>query len=290
MESNQNTNAIGVDGGGTNCRFALLYRGRRVEVKGGSANASSDLAATRATLLQGLSDLASAAGLGLEDVRNFPTFIGLAGMVDEATASDLAQDLPLSHVQFEDDRRTAIVGALGDADGCVVSIGTGSFLGRRANGVERLIGGWGLVLGDEASGAYLGRQLLKSSVHSVDRTGASSRLTQDTLQKLGSTAAVVAFAATATPKDFAQYAPAIVDAAKAGDAVALRLMAQGAQYIEEILGHLGWREGERVCLLGGLANHYIPYLSKGTTAHLSEPDGSALDGALSLAVQMGKTA
>lgn len=287
MESTQHSSVIGIDGGGTNCRFALLHNGQRVEVRGGSANASSDLATTRATLLQGLSDLARAADLDLDELRDFPAFIGLAGMVDATSASDLAQDLPLSHVQIEDDRRTALVGALGAEDGCVISIGTGSFLGRRTEGVERLVGGWGLVLGDEASGAFLGRQLLKSVVCATDGTTERSDLTQDALKAMGSTSAIVAFAATATPRDFARFAPDIVNAAKAGDDVAVALMTQGTHYIEEMLSHLGWREGERICLLGGLANHYIPYLSDAITAHLSEPNGSALDGALRLAAKMG---
>ncbi|HID68805.1 MAG TPA: ATPase, partial [Roseibacterium sp.] len=161
MACTQNRSVIGVDGGGTNCRFAMLHQGRRVDFQSGSANASSDLDAALATLRQGLSGLAKAAGLALSDITDVPTFIGLAGVLDQDIATALSRNLPLTCIRIEDDRRPAMVGALGVSDGYVIGIGTGSFLGRRACGVDRLIGGWGLILGDEASGAYLGRQLLR---------------------------------------------------------------------------------------------------------------------------------
>lgn len=282
----QNTFAIGIDGGGTSSRFALLHNGRRVEARGGSANASSDLAATRDTLTKGLTDLASAAGLAVADLRDIPTFIGLAGMVDPTCAQRLVQALPLTHVQIEDDRRTAMVGALGVSDGCVMGIGTGTFFGRRAGGVDRLIGGWGLVLGDEASGAHLGRALLRQVVRSCDGMCAGSAITQKTFTDFGSSAAIIAFATQAQPTDFAQFAPAIVEAALTGDATAQSLMIDGATHITQMLRHLGWQAGERICPHGGLAAHYAPYLGETFAACLTDPEGTALDGALRLAVRM----
>lgn len=289
MTCADNTPVIGIDGGGTNCRFATLHHGHRVEVTGGSANVSSDPAAARDTLRDGLIDLARAANLNLSDITHFPTFIGLAGMVDQSIAIDLARDLPLANVQIEDDRRTAMVGALGASDGCVICIGTGSFLGRRVAGVDRLIGGWGLTLGDNASGAFLGRQLLRRVLEAHDGTQKPSPLTQDILAQFSTPAAIVTFAGQARPSDFAQFAPRIMAGARADDPTATALVREGAQYIERALGHLGWQSGQRICPLGGLAPHYAPFLSPDIAAHLSVPDGTALDGALMLAARMGDT-
>lgn len=293
MNSVQHTSMIGIDGGGTNCRFAMLHQGRRVDLQMGGANVSSDRSGALATLKGGLSQLADAAGLDLPDLAQFPAYVGLAGMVDQNTASSLAKDLPLTNVVIEDDRRTAMVGALGASDGCVMGIGTGSFLGRRVDGADRLIGGWGLVLGDDASGAYLGRQLLRRVLQVCDGVRDASPLTRDILYQFGAPGAIVHFASTAKPGEFAAYAPGIVAAARSGDAIGLGLMQDGAQYIERMLGHLGRQSGERLCPLGGLAPHYAPFLSPDVAAGLSAPDGTALDGALFLAAQMapvGETA
>ena len=77
-----------------------------------------------------------------------------------AIATAIAEALPIDNVTVSDDRPTNMAGALGGTDGYVAAIGTGSFLGRQSGAEQRFIGGWGLRLGDEASGAWLGRRVL----------------------------------------------------------------------------------------------------------------------------------
>ena len=60
-------------------------------------------------------------------------------------------------------------------------------------------------------------------------------------------------------------------------------MAEGAAYIIRGLDRLGWTPGERLCPIGGLAREYAAFLPDGVSRCLTEPDGSALDGALALA-------
>jgi glucosamine kinase len=71
-------------------------------------------------------------------------------------------------MRIETDAITAVKGALGDRDGIVAAIGTGSVFASQRSGVIRQIGGWGLVLGDEGSGARLGRSLLAAALGAVD--------------------------------------------------------------------------------------------------------------------------
>ncbi|WP_044006468.1 BadF/BadG/BcrA/BcrD ATPase family protein [Jannaschia sp. CCS1] len=284
---------IGVDGGGTTCRFALVHGGRRYDVQRRAANATTDPVGALAALQEGLSALAQAANIPMTELETFPAFLGLAGVVDDTIARDLAQALPLQTVRIEDDRRSAMVGALGTSDGCVIGIGTGSFFGRRVDARDRIIGGWGFILGDAASGADLGRHLLRCVLEVHDGLRDATALTDHMLAKFGSVAGVVAFATSAKPGDFAGFAPQIVAAAQEGDKVACHLMNQGAQNVSDALRDLGWQQGERICALGGLAPHYAPYLPADIAAHLAEPAGTALDGTLILAAQltpMGETA
>ncbi len=286
MSKRLDRSAIGVDGGGTNCRFALLHGGNRFDVRLDAANASTDLEGTYATLKLGLTKLAEAARLTKAELAQIPAFMGLAGMMNDTTANDIANRLPLVHLRVEDDRRTAMVGALGGFDGCVIGIGTGSFFGRRHDGRDRLIGGWGPVLADDASGAILGRHLLRSALDVHDGLHAPSPATEGVFARFGSAAAIVAFASKAKPGEFAELAPRVVQSAQDGDVICIDLMTRGADYIKSMLRGLGWQPGERICPIGGLAPHYAPFLPPDIADQLTAPEGTALDGALALAAQM----
>jgi glucosamine kinase len=279
---------IGVDGGGSTCRIALLREGQRHEAEVGAANVSTDFDAAIASLRGGLARVAATAGLTMDELGRCAAYIGLAGVKGAGDAARVAAALPFERVQVEDDRLAAVAGALGEADGAVAGIGTGSFLARRSAGAVRLIGGWGLALGDEASAAWLGRGLLSVVLKTVDGLVEPSPLTEAILTEHGrDPAAIVAFSLTAQPRDYGRLAPRIDEAAQAGDPVATGLMRAGAAYIEEALRALGWCPGETLCLVGGVARTYARYLGEGIAPSLKAPKGTALDGALRLAAQIG---
>lgn len=274
---------IGVDGGGSACRFAIDVEGRIHEVLGGPANVFTDLEGALSVVRGGLAALARSAGLTLEDLQGARAYLGLAGVISPEIAATVAGALPIDNAIVEDDRIAAVTGALGHDDGAVIGIGTGSFLARQSSGRIELIGGWGHVLGDEASGAVIGRELLSRTLLAADGLSLGSDLTDAILQELDGPAGVVTFASHATPAEFARFAPRIVEAAQSGDAVAENLMTKGAAYIVSGLDRLGWRAGERLCPVGGLARQYAAFLPAHVVDALTEPDGTALAGALTLA-------
>ena len=277
---------LGIDGGGTSCRVALLWRGNRYESRGGSANVTSDPHGAVSTIATGLKDVAKQAGLEPERLRQIPAHLGLAGATTPAVCDQVKAMLPLARASVSDDQLTTLAGALTRDDGVVVSIGTGSFLARQQRDARRFLGGHGLALGDEASGAWLGRALLARVLHSVDGLAPSSPLTVEILAEFGDEAGAVSlFAATASPARFGHSAPRVVAAARAGDVVALALMRSGASYILAGIEALNWQEGEAICLMGSLGPYYRPYLPDHVTRCVRDAKGSALDGALFLAAQ-----
>jgi len=278
---------IGVDGGGTACRFAVIHAGRRVDHSAGPANVYSDFQAALTTLTGGLDALAAKAGL--PDLMNARLYLGLAGVTGPRAAAKVAAALPYRNMTVADDRLSAVTGALAGRDGAVIGIGTGSFLARKTGGRVVLMGGWGFALGDEASGAWLGRRLLQHVLHVADGLAPETALTVAALQQFGGTpAGVVEFAREASPARFAAHAPEIVGAATAGDAAARMIMDAGAAYILRGLENLGWYPGEALCPLGGLAPHYAAFLPADVAASFTTPEGSALDGALALAADVGQ--
>jgi glucosamine kinase len=274
---------IGVDGGGTSCRVALVHRGRRWDALQGPANVSTDFGGAIAAIRAGIDDVLGQAGLGVEVLAGAAAHLGLAGVMGPAIAARVASALPLSRVTVTDDRPTSIVGALGDGDGSVAAIGTGSFVGRQAGGRIHGVGGWGFFIGDQAAGAWLLRRCLEETMLAHDGLRPQTDLTRAMLSQHGGDAgAIVLFAGSAAPSDYASLARDVVAAADAGDPLGRALMDEGAAYIRAALSRLGWAPPEPLVLMGGLGPAYARWMGLG----LVRPMGSALDGALTLAGRM----
>lgn len=275
---------LGVDGGGSGCRVALARADGAVlaRASGGPANVHADpegaareveAAVRRATALA-----------GLERIDGAAAHLGLAGVMRPDDGDGVAAAIGLRDAVVTDDLETSLAGALGTRDGVLAAIGTGSCLAARRDGALRRFGGWGPALGDEASGAWLGRSLLRRCLLVHDGLEIESPLTAAVRARFGGgPAAIVAFARTARPADYAALAPLVVEAAGAGDAAGCALMRRGATYLAACLDAVAPRDREVVCLTGGLGPHYAPHLPAGHRARLAAPAGTALDGALALA-------
>ncbi len=290
MPDPQDTLIVGVDGGGSTCRVVIARPGGGVLARatGGAANASTDLAGTIACVTETLSSACAEAGIGCDRLGAARGHVGLAGVIDDALARTVADALPIGTLRVTDDRPTSMAGALGTADGYVAAIGTGSFLGVQRGAVQEFVGGWGLQLGDEASGAWIGRQLLARLLRHLDGLEPGSDLLAETLAGFGGQpAAVIRFAAAAGPEAFATHAEPVLAAAQADDDAALAILGQGASYIRRGLDRLGFHPGDRLCLIGGLGPYYARYLGASATAGLTGAKGNALDGALALAEAIG---
>lgn len=273
---------IGLDGGGSSCRAALLAAGRRHEVALGPANVSTDFDTALATIRDALAALAREAGLEPAALADAPAHLGLAGVISPAIAARVVAALPLARAAVTDDRPTTIAGALGDSDGAVAAIGTGSFVGRQSGGEITGIGGWGFQIGDQAAGAWLMRRCLEEVMLAVDGIAPETDLTRRILGEHGQDPGqIVLFSLSARPADYARMARGIVTAAEAGDPLGTRLMTEGADYIRAGLSALGWHPGEALCLTGGLGPAYARWLGVPVVA----AKGSALDGALLLAAR-----
>ncbi len=278
---------LGVDGGGSTCRLRLVDpSGTQVStVTGAGTNVTTDFDAALIELNARWAEISSETGISADQVS---AHFGLAGAIDNTIRTRVAAALPFARITVSDDRETTLVGALGTADGMIFSVGTGSFAGARINGGSRLVGGWGLRLSDQASGAWLGREILTRVMLLEDGLTPASALLREIRTRFSSPADIIAHAGD--PARLASLAPQIVAAARAGDPAATEVMAAGAAYIVKLIDALGYRPGTRICALGGLGPHYRDFLPENIVADMSEPDGSALDGAVILAQQIPEEA
>ena len=280
---------LAVDGGGTRCRLVLCSGAAgRWSVEMGSANVSSDFEGAAAQIRAGLTALAAESGASEEALRDVPAYLGLAGITGPALAERLQKALPFKHVRIADDRPIALRGALGAQDGAVAHCGTGSFFALQAGGDMRFAGGWGLVLGDEASAAWLGRLALSRVLTIVDGLAPATDLSADILADFGGPAEIVAFAAGVKPVEFGRLAPKVSAAAEAGDDLGRSLMQAAADHIATTLALLGWQPGQALCLTGGIGPLYGAYLPETLQAAIGAPQASPLEGALALARQFSE--
>ncbi|QUS37036.1 BadF/BadG/BcrA/BcrD ATPase family protein [Falsirhodobacter algicola] len=265
---------IAVDGGGTRCR--LSFDGR-IEMEIGPTNVATDRAGALRRLVAGLGELTARAGAVA------PAYLGLAGCISARIAEEVAAALPVPVLAVEDDRPAAVRGALGTAAGAVAHCGTGSFIGIcGAEGAVRLVGGWGSVLGDEASAHWIAREALTRTLEVVDGLRPQDGLTQALLDRFGGAEGIVAFARTAPPEAMAALAPEVTGATATGAEV----LRAGADHIARTLARLGHRPPEALCLTGGIAAAFAPYLGPDLAAALRPPAGRPLDGALAIAREM----
>jgi len=278
---------LGVDGGGTRCRARLCGRAGIAlgEGEAGPANLRLGIAVSLAAVLVAARQCLTAAGLAEAALARTAACLSLAGASEPAElAAARRQMLPFGRTLFVTDAYAACIGAHQGADGGVVIAGTGSIGWTVVAGRQYRVGGWGLPLSDEGSGAWLGREALRVVLQAHDGrtrwTGLLHRLSDDFNRDPHG---IVRWAAGATPADFGALAPLVVDHASRGDDAAIGLMQSAAAHIEALAARLVELGADRLALVGGLAAAVAPWLGDDARRHFVAPLGDGLAGALLLA-------
>lgn len=277
-----------VDGGGTGCRVSLAWPDGTVIARatGGAANYTTDPALTAQNVLAAIGQALATIEGNAPALPDVVTHLGLAGIMSDTDADAMAAMLPFRHCTVSDDRVTSVIGALGGQDGVLLAVGTGSFAAVRRGAAIRFFGGWGLQVGDQASGAWLGRALLEHSLLAQEGIAPASDLTQAVMAHFGGFPRNISgYCASCGPAGFAGFAPMVVAAAQRDDPVGLLLMSRGAAYLNAILQAMQIEANWPICLIGGVGGAYERFLAPEFRAQIREPKGSALDGALQLALQ-----
>jgi glucosamine kinase len=276
---------LGIDGGGTGCRAAVADGEGRIlgRGEGASANIWSDPEGALRNILNAARAAADEAGA---DIAALHAVLGLAGANAAATVENLAPRLPFARARIESDAVIALRGALGAEDGVTAAIGTGSVFGVQRGGAIRMIGGWGFLLGDNGSGARIGRALLERALLAHDGLAPPSPLLTAVLAESGGPAGLVAWSRSAVPADYARVTPRILDAALT-DSAAAAVLAEADAAIGSAIDRLMAEGPLPLCFLGGLGRVFADRLAPRYPGLIREPRGTGLDGALALARELG---
>lgn len=280
---------IGIDGGGTSCRAALARPNGTIigRAKAGAANVRTDLSGTSANIVEAVRLAFDTAGVDPKMLPQASAVLGLAGANVGTYAEELGAMLPFRQSRVETDALIALEGAVGAGDGAMAILGTGTAFLARRDGELHAVGGWGFLIGDQGSGARIGRDLLEETLLAHDGVVARTPLTNAVLATYhNDPSEVVEFTRSAKPGDFGHFAPMVLDHADQGDATAARILDRARAAIEASLDALNIAPGAPLCLLGGLAPAMSPRLSPRYQPLLRTPLQDALGGAVSMAARL----
>lgn len=281
-----------VDAGGTRTRFEL--RGPDGTVRCSHAGttchpAQVGLEAMARMLREGVERMASAAGAPMASTA---VSLGVAGYgpgregAVETALEDAFGDA--AALLVASDAEVARVGALGGADGVLVVAGTGSIAVGSFDGRPVRVGGWGWPVGDEGSGAWLGREAVGLVLRRHDGRDPAGPL----LDAAVCEALVGALAASRDQRRLlARAAPAVVSSARGGDGGAQALVARAAAELARLANRAAeGHPGAPVSWTGGLFSAgdvvLAPFEAALDDTLVSQPpQGTPLDGAWMRAVR-----
>ena len=301
---------LGVDGGGTNCRIRLADESLNTlaDAGGGRSNLQIDNGdpAWR-SVSEGTREVFQKAGIDLGETRNTYACFGMAGgRLPSAREAFEQRNWPFAKVRVYDDIDIARAGAHGGADGAVIIVGTGSAALAMVDGMRHQCGGWGFHIGDQMSGAILGRELVRRAVEATDGLAPGSPLTEAVIRHFGGSidavmdwsfpkAAEPAVAAQSgqapatllgrAPAEFGALMPLFFEYFEQGDAVAKELMDLQLHYIENYVTWFKARGARTMAAVGGFGTRLYPLMIERFGDFIVRPMHEPLHGAVILAKQ-----
>lgn len=303
---------LGVDGGGTNCRVRLADENLTTlaEVRNGRSNLQIDGGEPAfKAISDGTRDVFAAANVDFAETRNTFACFGMAGgRMDTARDEFAARPWPFAGVKVYDDIDIAHAGALGGHDGAVIIVGTGSAAMAIINGQRHQCGGWGFQIGDQMSGAILGRELARYAVEAEDGLVEASPLTRAVIERLGGNnqaAMSWSFAVDLdvkiisrdgsegcddaligrAPAEFGKLMPLLIDYLDQGDPVARKMLDIQLGYVDSYVRWFQARNAKVMAIVGGFGQRIFPLLQQRYGDFVALPLYEPLHGAVILAKQ-----
>jgi len=266
---------LGVDGGGSKCRATLSTLNGELlgHGMGGPANPFQSISRAIESIETATAQAIANCGLDPIEVSRIYAGIGLAGVNLPIFYNAVCEwQHPYREMFLTTDLEIACIGAHDGNDGAVIVAGTGSCGYAMVNGKSTMCGAHGFPFGDKGSGAWMGLEAIKAVLLAADDLGPKTSLTEKITGQLDANGvSIVEKMAGGGSRRFAELAPAVIDAAEAGDTVATGIVESGAQYLSEVARKLWLNNPPRMSLLGGLRDRILPWMDASVVACLSPP-------------------
>jgi N-acetylglucosamine kinase-like BadF-type ATPase len=252
---------LGVDGGGTKTRFALVDSGKKLVAEaqlGTTYHPDVGVDGVRDVLAKGVVQVVANAGIHTSQIAF--AFVGLPAYGEDSKVTPTLDALPasiLGHERYavDNDMVCGWAGSLGAEDGINIVAGTGSIGYGQRQGRSARAGGWGEHFSDEGSAYWIAMQGLNAYSRMSD--GRLPKGPMHTLinESLGlksdlDLCAHVYGAGARSRGELAQFSQLVAAAAAQGDEAAVQIFLRAgqelAQIAEALRQKLGYEPGEAV--------------------------------------------
>jgi N-acetylglucosamine kinase-like BadF-type ATPase len=236
---------LGVDGGGTKTRFALIDQHGSLLAEtqlGTTYHPEVGLDGVREVLARGIGEILGAASVSAADISH--AFFGMPAYGEDSSMASCLRVLPqsiLGHDRYtcDNDMVCGWAGSLGCADGINIVAGTGSIGYGRRQGRGARAGGWGEAFSDEGSAYWIAIRGLNTYSRMSD-----GRLPKGPLYAMFNEAlrlqsdldicTHVYGKGASSRGELAQLSQVVARAAQAGDAEAMGIFAQAGEELARI--------------------------------------------------------
>ena len=236
---------LGVDGGGTKTRFALIDQHGSLLAEtqlGTTYHPEVGLDGVREVLARGIGEILDAASVSAADISH--AFFGMPAYGEDSSMASCLRVLPqsiLGHDRYtcDNDMVCGWAGSLGCADGINIVAGTGSIGYGRREGRGARAGGWGEAFSDEGSAYWIAIRGLNTYSRMSD-----GRLPKGPLYAMFNEAlrlqsdldicTHVYGKGASSRGELAQLSQVVARAAQAGDAEAMGIFAQAGEELARI--------------------------------------------------------
>jgi glucosamine kinase len=273
---------LGFDGGGTKTDCILVDAESNVLARA-TAGPSNPLRAGYAKAWFTLSDAADVVlerhHLKATDIRGICAGIGGAGResVAKRIATFLERAFPEAAVTVTTDLAITLNAAVGEGEGVILVVGTGSAAyGRDAKGHTARAGGRGPWFSDEGSAFDIGRRALSAVVRAEENRGPQTALSEKMLKWLGCNDWTrVLDWVVKTPDDvFPRIFPLVAELADRGDALSCEILSSAAASLSDlaasVIEKLAMRDREISIAKAGGANGRSKFFDAAIDARLHD--------------------
>ncbi|MET0872408.1 MAG: BadF/BadG/BcrA/BcrD ATPase family protein [Paeniglutamicibacter terrestris] len=256
---------VGLDIGGTKTH-AMRWSGetKLAEAKSGSANVQN---VSVETAKANIAEVFAALGAGHID-----RVVAGAGGIDTESDAEFLRSMIASHAPGAEIlvvHDTRLILAAGHAStGMAVILGTGSAAwGVNAEGKEGRAGGWGYLLGDEASGYWMGREAVRHTLREFNRgqvPGELGRRVLDANNVESPDELIALFHGDTDRRYWAQQSPLVFEALQAGDSDSAVIVGEAVRHVCRMLGDLSalLETNGPVIIGGGVGTHQPVFQEK----------------------------
>jgi N-acetylglucosamine kinase-like BadF-type ATPase len=146
--------------------------------------------------------------------------------------------VPCDDLLIENDAINALWSGTDGKPGVVVVAGTGSIAyGRHADGSSFRIGGWGHLVGDDGSGYYIGKEVVRAALRAHDGIDAPSPLFEKIKAHFNITLMpdVIPIVYGSNKTTLSKLAPMVVASAAEGDVAAVQILKDAAHFLSELI-------------------------------------------------------